>query len=259
MKQLKDSLRDLREIFERSITVRDVAEPLASFDGSCSVNEIKKFMDEKDFDVIGVRRRGLITGYANRKDLFEGKLDNYLIDFEEKEIFAETTPLIDIFLKFRIFERIFVRIFGGIGGIVTRGDFQKIPLRMWLFGLISLLEMNLLRIIRECYPQNEWFNFITIIRLDKAKEKCDTLHEENAGIDLAECLEFCDKRDIIIKNENILKKLNLNKNDCNKLLKNLEKLRNKIAHSGYIDNNKLLETIELTIKAEAFLRKCEEI
>jgi len=206
MKQLKSSLRDLRELFEKSITVRNIAEPLAFFDIGCSVDDVKKFMDDKDYDVIGVRKDGLIAGYASKSKFSGGKLENYLTDFQEEEKFPETTPLIDIFQPFLRLDRIFVLFLGEVGGIVTRGDFQKIPVRMWFFALVSLIEMHLLRIIREYYPEEKWIDLIKPKRpkrFEKVKEKYDALSKENAAIDLADCLDFCDKREIIIQNKEI--------------------------------------------------------
>lgn len=124
MKLLKSSLRDLREIFERSITVKDIAEPLASFDGDCSIDDVQKFMDNKDYDVIGVRKDGLIYGCARKSDFSGGKLEEYLIIFDENEKFPLTTSLIEIIKSFRSLERIFVLVFDQVGGIVTRGDLQ---------------------------------------------------------------------------------------------------------------------------------------
>lgn len=56
MKQLKSSINDLRKIFEKSITASYITEPLCSFDETANAIVVKKFMDEKDFDVIGIRK-----------------------------------------------------------------------------------------------------------------------------------------------------------------------------------------------------------
>lgn len=52
---------------------------------------------------------------------------------------------------------IFVRFLGLPSGIVTHGDLQKAPIRMWLFGLISLLEMQMLRRIQNLRDDNDWW------------------------------------------------------------------------------------------------------
>ena len=72
MKYLRSSLMDLRYIFEHSLVARDLAEPLASFDASQSSERVKAFLTKRDYDVVGVRRDGLVTGYAERSTLSSG-------------------------------------------------------------------------------------------------------------------------------------------------------------------------------------------
>ena len=43
MKQLKSSVSDLRRMFARTITLRDIAEPLASFDHTQPAAEVRAF------------------------------------------------------------------------------------------------------------------------------------------------------------------------------------------------------------------------
>ena len=75
MKQLKSSLPELRALFERSITIRDIAEPLVSFDAEHPVLHIDCVMEEEDYDIVGSRQDGLVTGYARRVDLLGGNLE----------------------------------------------------------------------------------------------------------------------------------------------------------------------------------------
>ena len=142
MKHLKSSLRDLRELFEHSITVKDIVEPLTSFDADHPADQARLFMEEKDYDVVGVREDGLVSGYARRPDLSGGKLGDYLVQFYEPvdepvELLPETTPLVKVFEALHDSSRAFVLVLGEVGGIVTRGDLQKIPVRMWLFGFLG--------------------------------------------------------------------------------------------------------------------------
>jgi hypothetical protein len=257
MKHLKSSLKDLREIFERSIIIREIAEPLSSFDVNSSVDNVKQFMSTKDYDVIGVREDGLICGYARKSELSEGKIGDYLIHFGENEKFPETTSLIKVLKLFRDLDRIFVLFLEQVGGIVTRGDLQKAPVRMWLFGLISLIEMQLLRIIRESYPEEEWKDLINQHRLNNANKILSERQSNNTAIDLADCLQFCDKRDIVLKSNEIGEKLGFN-NKSEFFLKGLEELRNNLCHAQDIITGNWPNIIDLAIEAENFLHKCEE-
>lgn len=124
--------------------------------------------------------------------------------------------------------------------------------------MISLIEMNLLRIIREYYPEQKWIDLIKHDRFEKVKEKYDTLSKDNVEIEFGDCLDFCDKREIIIKNKELLNALCISKNSCEQFLTRLEKLRNQIAHAGDIITKELSYTIELVRNAEEYLYKCEK-
>jgi len=49
-------------------------------------------------------------------------------------------------------EHVFVVVRRGVSGIVTRADLRKPPVRLLLFGLVSLLEMHLSYWTRELFP-----------------------------------------------------------------------------------------------------------
>jgi len=81
MKHLKSSLSNLRQVFDQSISVRYLAEPLASFDQQRPCPDVLAFMNSKDFDVVGVRQNGSVVGYVHRTDLREGTLKQYTKSF----------------------------------------------------------------------------------------------------------------------------------------------------------------------------------
>ncbi len=68
MKHLKSSLPDLRQVFERSVSSRYIAESFISFDAQRHAPEILAFMEGKDFDIVGVRQNGAVEGYVRRAD-----------------------------------------------------------------------------------------------------------------------------------------------------------------------------------------------
>jgi hypothetical protein len=74
MKHLKSSLRDLRQVFDRSISVRYLAEPFVSFDAQRHAPEVRTFMEARDFDIVGVRQNGAVVGCVCRADLQEDTL-----------------------------------------------------------------------------------------------------------------------------------------------------------------------------------------
>lgn len=255
MKHLKSSSNDLRKLFE-SISVRYIAEALISFDEGAGSQVVSVFMGEpNNYDVVGVRHDGLVVGYVKRADLSDGTLANYLVKFNPDDIVDESTQLVDVLKRLRKTTRLFVLILGRIGGIVTRGDIQKVPLRMWLFGLVSMIEMQLLRIIRNRCPNDRWKTFLTRPRLEKAQELLSDRRKRSEEIDLADCLQFCDKREVIIKG-NMLK---IEGFDLLGRLKEIEHLRDKLAHAQDIVAGNWPKIVDIAEDSERLLIKLEKI
>jgi hypothetical protein len=260
MKHLKSTINDLRKLFESSITVKDIAEPFASFDASSDVSFVKKFMVKRDYDIIGVRKDGLIQGYAIKQELLSKTLEKYIKPFKEEELLDERASLNEVFDKLECRSHLFILVFGQIGGIVTRGDLQKVPVRMWLFGLVSLIEMQLLRIINEYYINFKWKAHIKKDRLVKAKEIYEERRNDDTNIGLTDCLQFADKYTIILNDDELRKILSLenSKTKCRKLFKDLRKLRDKLAHVQNLITGKWEEINILVKNAEQLLEKFQQ-
>jgi hypothetical protein len=260
MKALKTSLQEMREIFDRGITIRDIAEPLASFDSIQPSRTIREYLEQRDFDVVGVREDGVIKGFAKKADLTSGLIADHVVEFCEKNILPERAPLVQVFKFLSQSQQVFVILKEQVWGIVTRGDLQKGPVRMWLFGLISLLEMNFLKMIREYYPDSSWKVLLKPNRMDDAEQIFSDRKQKNEATDLLDCLQFCDKAEIIQKTEKLVAALGFSsKKKIDQLLGKLERLRNTLAHSQDIITGNWPEICVLADAAESMLLKCEQV
>lgn len=261
MKHLKSKSKEIKDLFKNSILVRDIYENLKY----CNVNDdasiVQKTMEELDFDVYGLEDNHVISGYVEQFKLREGICGDYQKIFHPSELIAESTPLLDVLPILRDNQRIFVLERNQVTGIVTRGDLQKAPIRMLLFGLISLLEMNLQKIIRIYYPYESWENLLSKKRIENVKDLLVERKKRNEAIDLIDCLQFCDKRTIIMKNKKIINKIwNGSMKSIKTLLKNIEALRDRLAHSqDIVAGSSWQEIIDLTKKIDILLQQCEEM
>lgn len=260
MKHLKSSLSDLRRIFEENFTVRHLAQAFVSFDDSRAADDVHTFMNKRDYDVVGVRKDGLIEGYVNREGLVTGVLNDYLKPFEP-DLFRDESVNIRVALRLLCEQphRVYVQVLGRVSGIVTKGDLQKLPVRMWLFGLISLVEMQLLRLIRDGWPDESWKKLISPKRLADAQKLLNDRQSRNERIDLADCLQFCDKRDIVLENDKLRTELGVSKESGEKTLRQLENLRNNLAHAQDILDGRWGELFNLVVAAENLLDNAEKI
>ena len=118
-----------------------------------------------------------------------------------------------------------------------------------------------LKLTIELIPENSWGNKISSPRREKVEKLFEKRKKKNEEIDLVDCLQFCDKYTIISKTEDILEKLQYGKKKkefCT-LLKELEELRNNLAHAQDIITANWPSIINLSNKAEEFLKRCETI
>ena len=147
-----------------------------------------------------------------------------------------------------------------VSGIVTKGDLQKLPVRMWLFELISLIEMQFLRLVRDGWPDESWKKPISPERLVDAQKMLANRQIRNERIDLADCLQFCDKRDIVLENNPLRTELGFkSKKSGEMILKQLENLRNNLDHAQDILEGRWRELSKLVDNAEDILNAAEKI
>lgn len=260
MKHLKSSLLNLREVFDRSVSARYIAEPLASFDEQRHSPDVLTFMNGKDFDVVGVRQNGAVIGYVHRSDLLKGTLKEYTKPFGEKLLVEDWSPVLEVLELLVGSPQVFIVIMGEVSGIITKGDLQKAPIRMWLFGVLSLLEMQFLRLIRASFSQDALKEILSQERFAKAEEMLQQRKSRNEAIDLADCLQFCDKRTIVLGSDTLRHALGFSsKDEGEKLLKAFEQLRNELAHAQDIVSGSWPQLVTFAKKAEDLLEACEAL
>jgi len=264
MKQLKSTAHDLQAIVERSLVARDLAEPLASFDVEQTTDKVASFMDREVYDVVGIREDGLIIGYLRRSELREGKIANYLRLFEDNLVMEETRGIADVLRRFDREESSPVFVTGAsshVWGIITRGDLQKAPVRMYLFALITLLEMQLLNLIRHQHSADEsWKQQLSADRLKKAIEMYEHKCKRNIAIDVLDCLQWCDKRDIVVASDSLWSSLGWESpNKAKSELNELQGLRDDLAHAQDILVEHWPRLVKLADSAQKRLKACERL
>ena len=125
-----------------------------------------------------------------------------------------------------------MRVLGAVGGIITMSDLQKPPVRMWLFGMITLIEMRISRLIEQMCPGDSWKQHVSEGRLQKAEALLEERRRRNQSLELIDCLQFSDKGQIIARNEEIRNLTRFtSRRQVEEAIKALESLRNNLAHS----------------------------
>ena len=222
----------VKRVFTESLTARDVAEPLASFDAEVAAGAVREFMDARDFDVVGIRREGQVVGYVERSSLENGDCGQHLRLFNTVSVISDMAPLLVVLTELDRSPFLFITIIGGVGGIVTRADLHKPPVRMWLFGIVTLIEMRCSELIEQHCPEDSWQQYVSELRLQKAQALLVERRRRNQALRLFDCLQFSDKGQIVARHEGIRQLTTFpSRRQAEEAISKLERLRNNLAHA----------------------------
>jgi predicted transcriptional regulator len=262
---IKDSTEKIEELFTKYITVESISEELKTVSEECDVKQAKNIMETNNYDILGIEdsSANLIIGYIEHSDIQNGTgiCKSYKRNFPIDEIVSINIPLAEAISILQNKERLFVFSKNTISGIVTRADLQKQPVRLFIFGFISLLEMHLLEIIRKYFPNESWKRNISKDRLKDAMNLYTERKKRNEEIDLDSCLQLADKREIIGRNKELLSKLGFeSKKKWEKEITRIENIRNKLAHSQELEKGfGPSEIIKLQNDLKGIIEKCKEL
>ena len=256
-------MSDLRSLFETGITANSIQEPLKyCFYGEPAL-KVQAELRRLDFDIAGIRssKDQPILEFVRTASLQNGNCEEVAESIKAADIIAESTPLIEVLNGLR--DRTYFFILNGrqISGIITRADLQKPPVRILIFGIISLLEMHLTFLVRTHFPDEKWRDVLKPKRIENAETILQNRKERNEEIDLTDCLQFADKRDLVLASREMRDHLGLeSKKGTQSVLRNIEKIRDKLAHSqDIVSGTTWEELIDVVQKVEWMLQRSDDI
>ena len=257
IKQLRSTVADLRALFDDRITARYLAESFVAFDSVRSTSDVRAFMKHRDFDFIGVRIHGEVVGFADFHDLDDGKLGDHVRPFASHHLVDETDSVSDVLNRLRQEPCVYVQLMGQPLGIITRADLQKAPVRMWLFALLSLVEMQFLRLIRTRLTEEELLRTLEVRSSKRVQGEFNKRKKRNEETDLADCTGFSDKFLIVAKTMSLREELGFGSEDAVMVVKrDYVTLRNNLAH-GHIIGRDFSNLARIAKGAEDLLHQCE--
>lgn len=223
---MNKSIHQLKYLFEETITALSIAESLTIQ----TTDTYLEYAKQNNFDTV------LIQTIDDELLCWDRFSDDKLKNLKHSEIVTDSTPLLEVVGLLVQKRRLFVQERNSIKYIVTLSDLEKMPVRIWLFGIISLTEMELKDLIDRFCPMNAFINSLTAGRKSKAMDLFNEKKKSNSEIKLIDCLQYCDIESIIKKTPVILNSFNANykKSDFN-ILSDAEKLRNMLAHSQRLE------------------------
>jgi len=244
----------LRDVFESGFTARDIASALASFDAETPSPAAHSVMTEEAFKLAGVRVRGQIAGYIDRDELNGGICGDYLHQFTPDGTVQHTASFSEVVAALADRERIFVSVFGEVGGLITRRDMEKPPVRMWLFGFITLIEMQITRAVDTLFPTETWRQHVKEPRIAAAEKIRTERARWEQHVELVDCLQFSDKAQILLQIPEVRERLEIpSRRKGLERIRRIESLRNNLAHSQAIVSSDWPTIVDIAHDMEATL------
>lgn len=232
MNRLQSYSRSIKEVFEGTLTVRHIASALASFDAERNAAEVQEWAARKDFDQVGIRYNGLVAGYARRENLKTGALGDHFQPFAERDVVSGETPLLEALQLVAERRVIYVSVLNEVNGIVAAGDVGRPPVRLWLFGLITISEMQLTRLIKAHFPEDSWTGLLSAKRLKSVHRVLKLRQRNQTEVSLTDCLVLDDKQRIAARSPELRSILQLTgEADAAERFIRLVSLRNDLAHA----------------------------
>jgi hypothetical protein len=249
---MQSTHHNLRRVFLQGFIVQDVARPLVSFDDFAPAGKVREILDATGHDLGGVRSHGLVRSFIHRNDLGNGSCGENARQIEECWCVPDILPLSELVLRLKDNQRLFVIALGQVSGVVSRTDLQQPPSRMWLFGMITLLEMRFSRLIELHCPADSWKASVSEGRIQKAMALQEERKRQKQEVSLFDCLQFADKAQIVARSEQLRRFTRFDsRRQIEEAGKRLEKLRNDLAHSQDIVANDWDTIVELVEDLES--------
>lgn len=260
----------LRKLFTEGFSALDIAEPLRSFDGDRAAVEVRELMSDEGLEAVGVRVDGEIAGYLDRvavaldaeaKGAEPGAFDGVSCDqlvrgFEEGSLLEDSASLQQVMEALDRHGICFITVLERPAGVIGRSDILKPPVRMWLFGLITIIEMQMGRLLEERFPEGSWQKLLSRGRLQRALAVLEERTRRNQLARLSDCLQLTDKAHILMKDPAIIADSGFpSKKQAQRAVKELESLRNNLAHGQDILTYDWEGVVELSRRLDRILSR----
>jgi hypothetical protein len=242
-------------MFMELFTARDIAEGLLSFDVDSDCVEVKAILERRKRAVASVRVNGAVQGYLRLPDLEAGRCADCFRHFTVDQVLSGSAALSDVIHVLTRHDYCFVTVLGNVSGVISRDDINKPMVRMWLFGIVTMIEMGLVQMIKEQFPEQSWQSVVSAGRLEKARQIQVERQRRNQYCELIDCLQLPDKGQILMESERTMKRLGFEtKGAAKRAVKELESLRNHLAHAQDVVSHDWAQIARLSQRMEEAAR-----
>jgi hypothetical protein len=218
-------LNRMAQLFQQTFSARNITRALPSVD-HLRAEQVLAIMERHHLPVVGIREDGVVRGYVTREHPLARR------GFLPEQVLADSASFAEVILTLSRHEICFVRLLDSVAGVIVKDDIQHPYMRMWLFGIITMLEMETEPMIERLWPDDAWKSLVSPGRLAKAETMFAERVRRNQHSTLLACLQFSDKMQMLVENEGVFRTLGIpSKKAARTICKELESLRNNLAHA----------------------------
>lgn len=221
----------LWDFFVTSFHAADIADPLPSFDAQADLAAVREVMNRRGYVIAGIREDGLVTRHLHRPDATADDITGPDPIRPEQTVHGEM-PLHLALARLADEPFLLVRTLGEFNGLIRPAGIQKAPGRMWLFGMVTLMEMRAAAALDLVYPDGSWRTRIAPGRLEKAQALQDERTRRGQPCRLEDCLQLSDKVEVLLRDDHFCLFTGIESRRQFKIkVKEMEVLRNNLAHA----------------------------
>jgi len=219
-------------VLERAFTAKDIADPFISFEANIVSSELLAGMNLAEAEVAGLHEGRVPLGFVEASSLRSESGQAVLRGFAASQMVTPEGTFMEVIEVLTRHDWCFVQSQGGIVGAISRQDVQKPAVRMWLFGILTVAELEFTERIRTRWPEASWSGLLSPQRTDKARQLLAERERRKEKCELIDCLQLADKIEILLSDASELEALGvLTPSAARRLGKQFESLRNNLAHS----------------------------
>jgi hypothetical protein len=146
-------------------------------------------------------------------------------------LIADSTPLAATLLVLSDTCFVFVMVGSRVRGIITQADLNKPPVRLYLYGVLLLIEMHLTFWIRVEHPREEWHAYLSASRVGAAQRTLRRKMARGVETELLDCLTLGDKKASLSGSMRVRDRLGISDEELSEF-DWAQGIRNQLAH-GY--------------------------
>ncbi len=250
-------LRTLRRVAQ-FFGAAQLARPLAWFDRGDDPARVAQAMAARALEVAGIVADGEPVGYVARTVRGGAAELARVRRFAPGQVVADEASFADVIQVLTRYRWCFVAPYERVAAVIARADLQRPLVRMWLFGLLTALELGLNRQLESTWPDDAWAARLPGERLAKAR----ALHAERARrghpARLIDCLQLGDKAQLAIEHPALFRTLGAaTKSEARKAFAEVQSLRNNLAHAQEFAEQDWPVIVRLNLRVAELLRRSD--